>query len=325
MTLRFHVVGCGSIGQRHVKNLLSIGHKVTIYDSNIALAKKISKQFGVEQSSSTISCNADCIFVCTPPSSHVQIAKKAILCNSNIFIEKPFSNSNNTKQILEFSKKTKSKVFVGYVFRFDKGLQTIKKLLSQKKIGKIISFDAYEGWYLPLWRPWQNHTKSYTGSTKLGGGIILDGSHELNYLLWLGGNIKEVFSYYRTIPSLKVKTEGIAEILLKFQSKAIGRIHLDFVNPKYNRHCEILGENGSIRWNFETKKIEIQNIGSSKFRTLRYATDNNQMYVDEIKHITSCIQGKQKNDLINLEDAQKTLNISLAIKKSGKIGQVVSI
>ena len=49
------------------------------------------------------------------------------------------------------------------------------------------------------------------------------------------------------------------------------------------------------------------------------------MYVDEIKHITSCIQGKQKNDLINLKDAQKTLNISLAIKKSGKIGQVVSI
>lgn len=318
-------MGCGSIGQRHIRNLLSLGHKVSLYDYDVTLAKKISRQLGVKNMSSDVPGDIDCILICTPPASHVKIAKKAILHGCHVFIEKPLSHSNNTSQLLKFAKKTDSKIFVGYVFRFDKGLQIVKKLLSENKIGKIVSFDSYEGWYLPLWRPWQDHTKSYTGSKKLGGGIILDGSHELNYLLWLGGNIKEVFSYYNSIPSLKVKTEGIAEVLLKFQSNAIGRIHLDFLNPKYNRHCEILGENGSIRWYFETKKIEIQKAGSSKHRTIKYGADNNQMYVDEIKHVISCILGKKKDNLIGLADAQRTLDISLAIKKSGKTKRVVFV
>ena len=324
--MRFHIIGCGSIGQRHITNLLSLGQHVTAYDSNHTLAKNISKKFKIEQTDSIIPSNVDCVCVCTPPSSHIDLAKKAVEKKSHVFIEKPLSDSkNDIKKISRLTNKTKSKIFVGYSFRFETGLQKVRKLLSEKKIGKVISFDAYEGWYLPLWRPWQDHTKSYTGSKKLGGGIILDGSHELNYLLWMGGDVKQVFGYYSSIPSLKVKTEGIAEILLKFKSKAIGRIHLDFVNPKYNRHCEILGENGSIRWNFETKKIEIQKAGQSKFKTIRYGTDNNQMYVDEMKYVLSCISGKKKNTLITFDDAKRTLDISLAIKKSGIVERAVSV
>ena len=324
--MRFHIIGCGSIGQRHINNLLSIGQNVTIHDKDYALAKKVSRQLGVKYIDSIIPQNTDCVCVCTPPSSHVSLAKKALKKNLHVFIEKPLSDSNrNITQLSRLSNKSRSKIFVGYSFRFDKGLQKVRELLSENKIGKVISFDAYEGWFLPLWRPWQDHTKSYTGSKKLGGGIILDGSHELNYLLWLGGDINQVFSYYVAIPSLKVQTEGLAEILLKFKSKAIGRIHLDFVNPKYNRHCEILGEKGSIRWSFETKNIELQKAGSSKFRTINYGTDNNQMYVNEMKYVISCILGKKKNDVIPLDDAKRTFDISLAIKKSGKIGRAVLV
>ncbi|MDC0438370.1 Gfo/Idh/MocA family oxidoreductase [Nitrosopumilus sp.] len=324
--MKFHVIGSGSIGQRHIHNLLKIGQNVTIYDSDTTLAKKISKKLGVQYVNSIVPENMDCICICTPPSSHVDLAKKAIKKNSHVFIEKPLSDSKkNMSEFLRLSKKNKSKIFVGYSFRFDKGLQKIQSLLKKNTIGKIISFDAYEGWYLPLWRPWQDHKKSYTGSKKLGGGIILDGSHELNYLLWLGGGVSQVFCYHTTIQSLGVKTEGLAEILLKFKSKAIGRIHLDFVNPKYNRYCEILGEKGSIRWNFDTKKIEIQKSGASKFKSITYGIDSNQMYVDEMKYVISCISGKKKNDLITFDSAKKTLDISLAIKKSGNTGRAVLV
>jgi predicted dehydrogenase len=321
--LKFHIIGCGSIGQRHIINLLNLKQIVTIYDTNNNLAKKVSKQLGVQITDSPIPQNTDCVCVCTPPSSHINLAKKAINKNFHVFIEKPISNS--IKNLAQFSNKTKSKIFVGYSFRFDKGLNQVKKLIDDNKIGKIISFDAYEGWHLSLWRSWQDYTKSYTGSKKLGGGIILDGSHELNYLLWLGGDITQVFSFYSVIPSLKVKTEGLAEILLKFKSKAIGRIHLDFINPRYNRHCEIIGDRGSIRWYFETKNIEIQKTGSSKYRTIHYGKDNNQMYIDEMKYVISCISKKRKNDIITFDDAKKTLDISLLIKKSGNFGKMISI
>jgi len=158
----------------------------------------------------------------------------------------------------------------------------------------------------------------------LGGGIILDGSHELNYLQWFGGKINQVFSYYITTPKLKVETEGLAEILLAFKSGAIGRIHLDFVNPRYNRHCEIIGDKGSIRWSFEEKTVEIQKSRQTKSRKIKYGKDNNEMYRNEMQYVLDCIKGN-KNEIITLEDAQKTLEVSLAIKKSGKINRPVSV
>jgi len=325
--INFLIVGCGSIGQRHIENLLSLEQKnIKIYDTDYVLAKKISKKFNVEQLEILDFKKVNCTLICTPPSTHVSIAKKALSELSHVFIEKPLDNSlRNIDNILKIAKKKSLNIFVGYVFRFDHGLQKIEKLLKQNTIGKIVSFDAYEGWYLPNWRSWQDHTKSYTGSKKLGGGIILDGSHELNYALWLIGEIKQVFSYFNPVPSLNVKAEGIAEILLISKSNSIGRIHLDFINPKYNRRFEILGEKGSIRWNFETKKIEIQKAGSVKFKTIKYAINNNQMYIDEMKYVISCILEKKKNNLITFNDAKRTLEISLAIKKSGNSGRAVFV
>jgi predicted dehydrogenase len=323
--MRFLVIGCGSIGQRHIKNLLKLGEKkIIVHDSDMELLKYVSKKFKVEIDTKP-NFDVDCTLICTPPNSHIKIAKQALTNKSHVFIEKPLSNNlSGIKSIKKLAKKNSLNIFVGYVFRFDPGLQKVKKIIDSKKIGNLISVDAYEGWYLPLWRPWQNYKKSYTGSEKLGGGIILDGSHELNYLFWICGKAKEVFSYYSDIPSMKIGAEGIAEILLKFNSKLIGRIHLDFVNPKYNRHCEIIGDKGSIRWSFEKKTIEIQKSGQKKFEQIKYADDNNQMYLDEMKYLIKCLKGK-KNDLISIDDAEKTLQFSLAIKKSGQKSKPISL
>jgi len=324
--MKFLVIGCGSIGQRHIKNLLSLGiQEIEIFDVNSTLTKKVGRKFGVKELSSLQFNKPDCTLICTSPSTHIKLANKALEANSHVFIEKPLSNSlAGIKPLSRLAKKKSLHVFVGYVFRFDKGLIRIKKILLKGKIGTILSFDAYEGWYLQKWRPWQDYTKSYTTSKKLGGGIILDGSHELNYLLWLGGKINQVFSYYTKIPKLNANTEGLAEILLSFKSKAIGRIHLDFVNPKYNRHCEIIGNRGSIKWLFENQTIEIMKSNQTKPRRIKYGNDFNEMYVDEMKYVIRCIKGR-KNVLIHLVHAIKTLEISLAIKKSGKINKPIFV
>ena len=306
--------------------MLSIGIKnIEVFDSNKSFQKKVGKKFNVKTLNKLEFNNTDCTLVCTPPSTHIKLAKKAIESKSHVFIEKPLSNSLlGVSTITKLAKKNSCHVFVGYMFRFDLGLEKVKKLLNGNTIGKVLSFDAYEGWYLPKWRPWQDYTKSYTASERLGGGIILDGSHEVNYLQWLGGGIKQVFSYYKKVHKLKVNTEGLCEILLLFNSKAIGRIHLDFVNPQYNRHCEILGENGSIKWSFEKKIIEIQKNNMKKPRKIKYDDNTNKMYVNELKYIIKCINGK-KNSMLSLEEALETLKISLAIKKSGIINRPVSI
>ena len=122
---------------------------------------------------------------------------------------------------------------------------------------------------------------------------------------------------------MKIETEGISEILTQFNSKAIGRIHLDFINPKYSRHCEILGNNGSINWSYENLSFTIRkNNGTTKL--FKYEKDPNRMYIDEMRHVINCINDKESNK-ISLEDATKTLAISLSIKQSGKQKKVIKI
>ncbi len=316
--MKFLVIGCGSIGKRHISNLLKLGFTdVCVFDSNKSLLEKTRKDLKVCIQTSLSFKEIQCTLICTPPNSHISLAKKALRAGSHVFIEKPLSNSlKDISEIEKLAKKYALQIFVGYVFRMDKGLHRIKKMLDKDFIGKIVSFDAYEGWYLPNWRPWQDHTKSYTGSKK-SGGIILDGSHEINYLQWLGGDIKEVFSYYRSVPHLDVKSEGLAEILLKFKSNAIGRIHLDFINPEYNRHCEIIGEKGSIKWDFAKKTIEVRKYKSKRISKIKYEKNTNCMYLEEIKYVTGCING-QDNHLLKLSDAINTLKASLAAKESGR-------
>jgi predicted dehydrogenase len=324
--MKFLVIGCGSIGHRHISNLTSLGFdNIQVFDSNKDLLKKIGKSLDVKILESLDFTNVDITFICTPPNSHISLAKKALMHKSHVFIEKPLSNSiEGINEIKKLSKKYCRKIFVGYVFRMDLGIQKVKKILEKKTIGKIISFDAYEGWYLPNWRPWQDHKKSYTGSKNLGGGIIFDGSHEVNYLQWFGGEIKQTFSYYRDIPHLKVKSEGLAEVLLQFKSKAIGRIHLDFINPEYNRHCEVIGEKGSIKWDFAKKTVIVRKHNSKKISKFQYSKDTNKMYLNEIKQVIKCLKGKGEN-FLNIDDAIKTLEISIAIKKSGNENRPISI
>ena len=323
--MRILVIGSGSIGQRHIQNLKSLGfNDIEVFDSNKKLLKSVEKKFKIKIQKKVKFENIDCTLICTAPSSHIELAKLALEENCNVFIEKPLSNSlKDINLVSKLARKKSLEIFVGYVFRFDKGLIKINDLLKKNTIGDVISYDAYEGWNLANWRPWQKFEKSYTSLEKLGGGIILDGSHELNYLQWFEGDIDYVFSLYRKIPKMKIETEGISEILTQFNSKAIGRIHLDFINPKYSRHCEILGNNGSINWSYENLSFTIRkNNGTTKL--FKYEKDPNRMYIDEMRHVINCINDKESNK-ISLEDAKKTLAISLSIKQSGKQKKVIKI
>jgi predicted dehydrogenase len=322
--LKFLVIGCGSIGQRHIKTLLSLGFEnIEVYDTNKKMLKKIKKYTSVKILNSLEFNEPDCTFICTPPNLHAQLMLKALKFNSNVFVEKPISNSmKQLKKISELAKQKSLHVFVGYVLRFDNGLTKIKKIISEGKLGKILSINASYGWYLPNWRPTQNYRKNYTASIAQGGGIILDASHDVNYLQWLCGDIEEVFCWHSKISQLRVETEGLAEILLKFKSKTLGHIHLDFINPKDTRHCEIIGSKATIRWSFTEQTIEFQK--NLKIQHLKFKDNSEEIYKDEIKYIIKCLKG-EKNHLIDIISSISTLEVSLAAKKSGKTNKSIVI
>lgn len=327
--MRILVIGCGSIGERHIRNLKAISAgDIIACDTDQKRLSAIGKKYKIQVCTDlrrALGKNVDAALVCTPPSTHVPIARKVVEHGAHVFIEKPLSNSlKGASELIELAKKKKLVVFVGYNLRFHPGLNLVKKILDRREIGRILSARAEFGQYLPDWRPWQDYRRSYTAKRKLGGGIILDGSHELDYIRWLLGEVEKISCVAGKVSHLKVDVEDTAEITLKLRSGAIVGIHLDFVRRDYARNCELIGDRGSIVWNYPDRLVKVYSARGKRWRTFRVGGDPNEMYLQEMKHFIRCVQGREK-PLVSGEEGKKTLEIALAARRAAETGKTVKI
>src|SRR5216683_4529733 len=91
------VTGCGSIGQRHIRNLLSLGAgRIIAHDISEDRLREVRSRYGVETSFSwqeALQQEIDVVCVCNPTSLHVSTALEALAAGSDVFIEKPLSHN----------------------------------------------------------------------------------------------------------------------------------------------------------------------------------------------------------------------------------------
>jgi len=316
--MKLLVIGCGSIGERHISNLKSLkAGEIIAFDTDGKRLDEVASKHGITGCASIESGLAqrpDAALVCTPPSSHVGIALMSVKAGCHVFIEKPLSDRlDGIAELAKEAEKRRLAILVGYCFRFS-GLSIAKQMIEKGEIGRPLYMNAEFAQYLPDWRPWQDYRKSYTASKSMGGGIILDGSHEIDYVRWVMGEPEEVFCYAGRMGDLEVETEDTADMLLKMEGNRLARIHVDFVRKGYTRRMEVVGTEGTMAWDFSKGKIMVTGA-DGKSREIKSDADRNEMYVREMKHFISCIRGKEK-PLISCADAMGTLKVALAAKAS---------
>jgi predicted dehydrogenase len=320
------VVGAGSIGRRHINNLNSRGYgNIDVVDINDANLDYARKNFRINETFSDLgaaisSKKYDVAFILTPPVYHIPMALELAEEGIDLFIEKPLSHSlDGVDDLIDIKEKKDLVVMVGYNQRFNFGLKKLKSYISEGKIGKIYYIRAEFGQYLPDWRPQQDYRRSYTAVNNLGGGILLDGSHEIDYVLWLvDSNVKEIKAVYNKVSDLEIDVEDIVEIILKFENNAMASIHSDMVEQGYNRYCKILGENGGMRWTFKDSTLEVYGTDSNGSTIVKHETDSNHSYLEELKHFFDCIKNRTE-PLSNVYTARETLDLVMKIKLSGGV------
>jgi predicted dehydrogenase len=326
--MRFLVVGCGSIGERHVRNLISLGERdILVHDSDRKRMEEIRRKYGVDvrRELGPSLDEVDALLVCTPPVTHVPLAKMALDAGLNVFVEKPLSHTmDGVDEIVKTAKRRGLVLAVGYNFRFHPGMRKVKEKLESGLIGRVMWGRAIVGQYLPDWRPWQDYRKSYTARRGMGGGIILDGSHELDYMRWLMGEVNSVLCFAGKLSSLEVNVEDSADILMRHEGGRVSNVHMDFIRRDYLRVCEIVGEEGTVRWSFPSGTVELYSARTKRWRMVYAGCDPNEMYVREMRCFIRCIQGK-KAPLVDGEEGRKTLKVALAAKKSAASGRTVKV
>jgi len=320
------IVGCGSIGRRHRRNLQTMGlRNIGLCDTSPEALQQCRGEFGGElfsdYSAALESFRPDVVLICTPPVYHVEEALAALQARAHVFIEKPLSHeSGGIHTLIAEARRRVRNVQVGYNMRFHPGLQILKELIDSGKIGRVLWLSAEAGQYLPDWRPWQSYRESYSARKELGGGIILDGSHELDYICWLLGRPTEVTCRAEHLSSLEVDVEDSAWIYLSFPDRRRAELHLDFVQRTYTRTCKVVGETGTALWDFGSQEVRWFSAGDPNWKKIPYTFEVNDMYVAEISHFLKSL-GSGTGPMVDLEQGRDVIRVVEAAKKSSEDGK----
>lgn len=288
------VIGCGSIGQRHIGNLCQLGVvRILVHDPDVARMEAVVAKQPV-QTCATIEeayrAKPQAVLVCAPSRFHLSIAREAILHDCDVFVEKPLSHTlDGVDEVLELAHARGRIIMLGYNMRFNPcGLQ-IKAWLDDHRIGRVISARLHVGSYLPWRHPWEDYRIGYGAQQALGGGVLLDAIHELDYAVWLFGVPEEVFCLSGHFSDLEVDTEDVAELLFRYPDRKVVSIHLDYLQRPHQRWCELIGGDGVIHMDFVKGRGRLVEGDSRKETPFESPFQAGQDYVEEMRHFLACV------------------------------------
>jgi predicted dehydrogenase len=242
-------------------------------------------------------------------------------------VEKPFSNNvEGAEELIELCASRKQTLMIGYNLRFHSSLQYLKRNLALGKIGRVLSIMAEVGQYLPDWRPGTQYSKSVSAQNKLGGGVLLELSHELDYARWLVGEVQAVSAQAGKLSDLEIDVEDTADVHLHFSNGAFGNIHLDMVQRIPTRTCKLIGTEGTLIWDGISNIVRLYSASTGVWQhiTPTQVSDRNEMYQLELRHFLECVETGAK-PLITGEDGFQVLKIALAAKESALIQKMITL
>ncbi|OEU67722.1 MAG: hypothetical protein BBJ57_06260 [Desulfobacterales bacterium PC51MH44] len=330
--MKILIVGYGSIGRRHAKNFLEFAD-VAVFDENLSDLNFLNPQIrSFDNLDTALDWKPDGVVIATPHHTHIPLAEKAIHSNAHVLIEKPISHSlEGVQLLLSEAKQRKRQLFVVCNMRYHPGIATLQQYLHT--IGKPLFARAHVGNYLANMRPDKDYRSLYCAHRSQGGGVILDAIHEIDYLMWLFGPIREVSCRAEKLSNMDIDVEDFACLYLKHHNMTISEIQMDYLRSFKRRGCEIVGTRGMLLWLSEGKNPEICTVKLYEKNTETWETvfvdenfDKNKPYVRLARQFIEAIKNAHSS-LLTGETAFSELHIALAAHKSAstKNGAFVSI
>lgn len=264
VTLKVLVVGYGSVGQRHLRII-----RGSMPYAKIMVLRHEQVTSGVEHADITTSSFDDVrafkpelAVLANPASFHADVALKLLNLNCHLLIEKPLAVTVEQGLAILRVAQAKGRICrVGYNLRHLPSLRVFREQLQKKHIGRVLSIRCEAGQFLGSWRPGTDYRKGVSARRELGGGVLLELSHELDYLSWIFGGIQWVRAWLGQQSSLEIDVEDTAHLVLGFKSShgssPVATLNLDFVRRDASRRCVVIAERGSLLWDAGSGTVEM--------------------------------------------------------------------
>ena len=330
---RILIAGVGSMAKRHLRlarELFPEAEIKVLSHRPVSVTSEFSDGYLLDIKEALL-FDPQIAVIANPAPYHLEIAQELIEGGAHLLIEKPLSISvDGIDKLLQTSKNLNKVLAVGYNLRFDPSLQEMHKMLNDGLIGAALSVRSEVGQYLPTWRPGTDYRNGVSAKQELGGGVLLELSHELDYLRWIFGEFAWVNATLSQQSALEIDVEDSAHLTLGFlpsrnNRQIIATLNLDFIRHDTTRICTVIGESGSLRWDGVLGKVSFFKEGSSQWVTLyEKPVHQDYTYKAEWNNFIQSVYGAESLT-VSAMDGLKVVELVMAAHRSSKSGSLVTI
>ncbi|WP_372626954.1 Gfo/Idh/MocA family protein [Arsukibacterium sp.] len=319
---QFGVIGLGSIGKRHLTNLRTLFPDAQL----LAVSASSRAKHNVPANATMVSLaellaiQPDFVVVASPASLHLQHTEALLAQGIPALVEKPLcASSLQAEQFMQLVERYPASIIdIGYCLRYLPAAQMVKTLISSQRLGRIYSVIAQVGQYLPYWRPDSDYRVSVSAQAALGGGALLELSHELDYLQWLLGPLQLRYARNRHSGLLTLDVEDISELVLENENHTSCFVHLDFIQQTPLRQCSFIAGNARLDWDLIANTITLQEHNQRHLLYDDAGYDKNNMYLAMLNAFWQKVQ-QRDSDTTNFTAAAATVKLIAQAKQQGAL------
>jgi predicted dehydrogenase len=318
--VKLAIVGLGSIGRRHLQNFRAAGvEALTAYDVAPDQREAAARLFPFATVTSTLEAaldGAEGVVICTPPDSHLALARMGLDRSAHLMIEKPLTQSiEGVEALLRGCDGKRLRVLTAYNWRYWPPMRLVERMLREGRIGPVRAARTEYAYHLSTRYPGADYRSFYMADVKQGGGCLLDESHAIDYMRWLCGEITEVSAVVDHVSSLEIATDDIADLTVRFASGAVGSIHMNLFAWNVHSHFELMGEQGVIQWRRLDNDVRLFDPKINRWEVYPSGGQLNDMYLEEARHFLACVRG-EAIPVCDGWDGLKTMQVIEAARRS---------
>ena len=315
------VVGTGSIGRRHLQNLLFLGNKDLIAVSEHSGKTSIDIDGTIIPALSdyedALGADVTAVVIGNPTSLHLDYLRRALTAGKHVYLEKPASlSAEGLGDLVAQSKQQGLVVAMGTMYRFNERLEQLRDRVRSGECGTLLSVETQIGEHIADYHPDEDYRQSYTARKDLGGGVLLTQIHLLDWLNWVFGPFNKAFAVGGHRSDLEIDVEDTVSFLLESHARLPAFGHLDYLQRPKQANMRVTGTKGQLEWKLFDHSLSFtpaRNDADTSVQRSPY--DRNAMFVAAMQDFLSCIRDGSP-PRATLEDGRAALCIVDAIRHS---------
>jgi predicted dehydrogenase len=327
---RVIVVGFGSAGRRHARNLLALGvREVAVVSEHRRLTEATvgDRQLPVFHGlDAALATRPEAAVIANPTAMHAEYVTRAIAAGCHVYIEKPLAaTAGEGRLIADRARHVGRIAAVGCQLRFNPCLARLKDMMETGAVGRVLHVDVNMGEYLPDYHPDEDYRIGYAARRALGGGVLLTQIHDLNYVRWLFGPVQAAYAIGVKLSRLEIDVEDSVTMLLRSAAGLGVTLHMDYIQRPRRRTVVVIGEDATVRWDYWANSLLLTARDGSETE-LGPATplDRDAMFAAAMADFLGCIE-TGATPRTDVADAVEDLRLVDAIRDALARGVVVPL